>query len=203
MAQTFLAIPQTFLAIFAILFHVFFKSFTNSLKESIGPLNNTIIFSIKESIGPLKLSYIENLSLAKALKIKQEKTKKTILIIRVDTAYPDLLCIYLDDLTKEERFNKPVKSLDLLDLFLIRHNVIQNIDQYKNRLFEIETEYDAFEFSHHESPKDDITRTRFIAAWISHYPKGVYVTKEKIKIPILNIAELWHNLIKEIQIQRL
>ena len=149
------------------------------------------------------ISYIENLSLAKALKIKQEQTEKTILVVRVDTAYPDLLCIYLDDLTKEERRNKSVKSLDLLDLFLIRHNVIQNIDQYKDRLFEIEAEYDAFEFSHHESPKDDISRTRFIAAWITHYPKDIYITKEKIRIPIINIEKLWHNLIKEIQAQGL
>jgi hypothetical protein len=148
------------------------------------------------------ISYIENLSLAKALKFKQEKEEKTILVVRVDTAYPDLLCIYLDDLNKAERFNKSVKSLDLMDLFLIRHNVIQNVENYKSRLFEIEAEYDAFEFSAHESPKDDITRSKFVAAWISNYPNDIYTTKKKIKIPILNIEKLWHNLIKDIQAQK-
>lgn len=148
------------------------------------------------------ISYIENLSLAKALKVRQDKDEKTILVVRVDTAYPDLLCIYLDDLTETERFNKSVKNLDLMDLFLIRHNVVHEVESYKSRLFEIEAEYDAFEFSHHESPKDDITRSRFVAAWISNYPNDIYTTKRKIEIPIINVQKLWHNLIKDIQGQK-
>ncbi|MCP6719964.1 MAG: hypothetical protein KJI72_01380 [Patescibacteria group bacterium] len=148
------------------------------------------------------ISYIENLSLAKALKVKQDKEEKIILVVRVDTAYPDLLCIYLDDLVPAERFNKSLKSLDLMDLFSIRHDIIQNVDSYKGRLFEIEAEYDAFEFSAHESPKDDITRSRFVAAWISNYPNDIYTTKKKIKIPIINVEKLWHNLIRDTQTQR-
>jgi hypothetical protein len=148
------------------------------------------------------ISYIENLSLAKALKFRQGQEEKTILVVRVDTTYPDLLCIYLESLTKAERFNKPIKSLDLIDLFLIRHDIIQNIENYKNKLFEIEAEYDAFEFSSHESPRDDVTRSRFIAAWISNYANDIFVTKKKIKIPILNIEKLWHGLIRDIQAQK-
>lgn len=148
------------------------------------------------------ISYIENLSLAKALRVRQEKDEKTILVVRVDTAYPDLLCIYLEDLAEAERFGKTVKSLDLLDLFLIRHNVIHNIDAYKDNLFEIEAEYDAFEFMAHESPKDDITRSRYIAAWISNYPNDVYTSKKKIKIPIINIQKLWRDLISQIEAQK-
>lgn len=148
------------------------------------------------------IPYVENLSLAKALKVKQGRTEKTIFVVRVDTAYPDLLCIYLEDLTEEERFGKSVKSLDLLDLFLIRHNVIHKIDDYKSRLFEIEAEYDAFEFAHHESPKDDVTRSRFITAWISHYPDDTYITKKKVRIPIINVQKLWSNLVKELQTQK-
>ena len=147
------------------------------------------------------VSYIECLSLAKALKIKQEKEEKTIFLVRVDTTYPDLLCIYLEDLTEEERFGKTVKKLDLMDLFLIRHNVIQNIEKYKARLFEIEAEYDAAQFSHHESPSDDITRSKFIVAWINNYSDKAYRTKTKIEIPIINAKQLWYNLIKEIQEQ--
>ena len=148
------------------------------------------------------ISYIENLSLAKALKFRQEKNEKTILVVRVDTSYPDLLCIYLEDLTEAERFYKSVKSLDLMDLFLIRHHVIQSVDNYKDRLFEVEAEYDAFDFSNHESPRDDIARSRFVVAWISNFPNNVYTTKKKVRIPILNIEELWHNLIEDIQARR-
>lgn len=81
------------------------------------------------------ISYIECLSLAKALKVKQKNEEKTIFVVRVDTAYPDLLCIYLEDLSEEERLGKTIKKLDLMDLFVIRHSVIQNVDQYKDRLF--------------------------------------------------------------------
>lgn len=145
------------------------------------------------------VSYIECLSLAKALKAKQEAEEKTIFVVRVDTAYPDLLCIYLEDLNSEERIGKTIKKLDLMDLFLIRHNIIQNVDQYKERLFEIEVEYDAAEFAHHDTPSDDITRSRYIAAWISNYPDGVFRTQTKLEVPIIDVKKLWYSLIEELQ----
>ena len=149
------------------------------------------------------ISYIENLSLTKSLQVKQDHTKKTIFVVRVDSTFPDLLCVYLEDLTEKERFEKPVKSLNMLDLFLIRHNIIHNIDTYKSRLFEIEAEYDASSFSHHESPRDDIMRSRFITAWISNFPKDVYVTKKKIEVPIINVQKLWRELIQELRKQKI
>lgn len=145
------------------------------------------------------ISYIENLSLAKALRVRQEKNEKTILVVRVDTSYPDLLCVYLEDLAENERFGKSVKALDLLDLFLIRHRVVNNIDVYKERLFEIEAEYDAAHFAEHESPRDNITRSRYIAAWVSNFKSDVYSTQRKIQIPIINIQRLWRDLIKQIE----
>lgn len=145
------------------------------------------------------VSYIECLSLAKALKVKQEKEEKTIFVVRVDTAYPDLLCIYLEDLNEEERMGKAIKKLDLMDLFIIRHNVIQDIDQYRERLFEIEAEYDASEFAHHDTLSDDVTRSRYIAAWINNYSDGVYRTQTKLEIPIIDVKKLWHHLIAELQ----
>lgn len=147
------------------------------------------------------VSYIECLSLAKALKVKQKKEEKTIFVVRIDTTYPDLLCVYLEDLNEKERMGKTIKRLDLMDLFVIRHNIIQNIDQYKKRLFEIEAEYDAAQFSHHESPNDDITRSHYIAAWINNYSNNTYRTQTKLEIPIIDIKKLWNNLIKELQAQ--
>jgi len=145
------------------------------------------------------VSYIECLSLAKALKIKQAKDEKTIFVVRVDTAYPDLLCINLEDLSGEERLGKTIKKLDLMDLFVIRHNVIRNIDQYKERLFEIEAEYDAAEFAHHDTPSDDVTRSRYIAAWVCNYSDGVFRTQTKLEVPIIDVKKLWYNLINELQ----
>lgn len=145
------------------------------------------------------VSYIECLSLAKVLKIKQDNEEKTIFVVRVDTAYPDLLCIYLEDLSEEDRMGKTINELDLMDLFVIRHRVIQNVEQYKDRLFEIEAEYDASEFAHHDTPSDDVTRTRYIAAWINNYSDAVFHTQTKIEIPIINVKKLWHNMIAELQ----
>lgn len=144
------------------------------------------------------IGFFEQLSLLRAIKAEVEGKEKTLFIVHSRTRFPDLICIFLEDLVEEERLGKRVEELTPQDLVMIRTRILTNVDAYKDRLFEVEAEYDAARFETHDG-KDDVQRSLYILAWDSHFEEPYYRTKDgKYTIPIIACRELWGRLSQEV-----
>ena len=89
---------------------------------------------------------------------------------------------------------KEVNELTVSDILVLIHHILTNINHYRDRLFEVEAEYDAANFTCHDG-RDDLRRCRYILAWNSNFVDGYYhpqVGKPE-KIPIIHARKMWES----------
>lgn len=150
---------------------------TSSLDSRIESIKNLGEVTLEMNL----MFHISVLSLAGLLSSKQG----TILTLKLDSAYPDILAIFIESIPDDIKLEYP-------NLASLRDHVLKNIKHYANNIIEIEAELDISGFDTHTKGKDDLRRTKIIILWNNPLTKKVY---RENTIEIVSIKPLWDSYI--------
>jgi len=120
-------------------------------------------------------------SLEGRLKIEYEEGQvKTGIILYNGTRYPDMICVFLEDLPavlqKGGVRNAAVK-------------IRQQYMRYQHLFWEAEVEYDSVSFASHDKSAEMVKRSRFIFCEKSD-SSGYYISHYGIKVPVVTLGDL-------------
>lgn len=109
------------------------------------------------------------------------KEEKTCIILYNGTKYPDLVCVFLEDVEKMERKGK--RSFSEFSQY-----IWGNYKRFRHLFFEVEAEYNLTSFKRHDKDRHGVLQSKYI--FCESKNRDSYLSRFDIEIPAIGIKEI-------------